>query len=125
MKVYKTNLFNKWAKKEKLNDVVLIKMIEEMKEGLIDAQLGAGLVKKRIPKSGHGKRGSYRSLLAFKVDRRAILLIGYSKSETDNITHDEKEVFKELCKIYLSMNHRQIERMCKTKKLIEVKYEKA
>lgn len=82
-----------------------------------------GLVKKRIPKSGHGKRGSYRALLAFKIDDRAIFLMGYSKSETDNITSEEKNVFKELCKIYLDMSNNQIGKMCKTRKLIEVRYE--
>jgi len=32
--------------------------------GLVDAQLGGGVVKKRVARAGQGKRGSYRTVLA-------------------------------------------------------------
>ncbi len=124
MKVYKTQVFDKWAKKENILNSALCEVVDEMHKGLIDADLGSGLVKKRMGKTGHGKRGSYRTLLAFKNNYRAIFLTGFSKNEMENIASDEKIVFKRLCTIYLSMSEIEIENMCNTRKLIEVFYEK-
>ena len=67
LKIYKTQVFNKWSRKEGVTDTCLREAIDEMLRGLIDADLGGGLVKKRIAKSGQGKRGSYRVLLAFRM----------------------------------------------------------
>ncbi|MFI4955911.1 MAG: type II toxin-antitoxin system RelE/ParE family toxin [Gammaproteobacteria bacterium] len=124
MKIYKTHVFDKWIKKEGITNSTLQEAIDEMCDGIIDADLGGGLVKKRMAKPGHGKRGSYRILLAFRSNSRAIFLTGFSKSDMDNITSDEKAVFKKLCTIYLNMDCKEIESMCKAKKLIEVTYEK-
>jgi hypothetical protein len=46
--VYKTKYFNKWARKVGLNDSLLNYAVREIKSGLLDANLGGGLVKKRI-----------------------------------------------------------------------------
>lgn len=52
MKIYKTQVFDKWSKKEGLSDFSLQKAVDEMNRGLIDAELGGGLIKKRMAKSG-------------------------------------------------------------------------
>jgi hypothetical protein len=124
LKVYKTHVFNKWSKKEGITDASLRGAVGEICEGLIDAELGGGLLKKRMAKPGHGKRGSYRTLLAFRNSQRAIFLTGFSKNEVANISSDEREVFKKLCAIYLNATLKELEIMCKAKKLIEVSYEK-
>ena len=108
---------------EGLADAFLIKAIDEMRQGLIDADLGAGLVKKRIAKPGQGKRGSYRTLLAFRNNDRAFFITGFAKNERENISPDEKDVFKKLSRIYLDADLQSLEAMCKAKKLIEVSYE--
>jgi hypothetical protein len=123
LKVYKTQIFNKWSKKEGITDRCLCKAVNEIESGLIDAELGSGLVKKRMPKPGQGKSGSYRTLLAFRNNHRAFFLTGFSKNGRENITSDEKDVFKKLCAIYLNASVNELELMCKTRKLIEVGYE--
>lgn len=60
MPVFKTKTFNKWQNKELIKDRELILAIEEIANGLIDADLGGGLVKKRIRKRGLGKSSGYR-----------------------------------------------------------------
>lgn len=125
LKIYKTRVFDKWSKREGLSDNALREAVNEMNRGLIDAELGGGLVKKRMAKAGHGKRSSYRTLLAFRCHYRAVFMTGFSKSEIDNITLDEKNVFKRLCAIYLNASLNEIESMCHAKKLIEVSYEQA
>lgn len=48
MRIYKTKLFNRWAEKEGLADVALGTAVEELARGLIDADLGGHVYKKRI-----------------------------------------------------------------------------
>lgn len=124
LKVYKTQIFNKWSRKEGLTDTDLLNAINEMIRGLIDADLGGGLVKKRVARPGQGKRGSYRTLLAFRKNERAFFITGFAKNERANIGPDEEVVFKKLSKIYLDANLQELEVLCKAKKLFEVNYEK-
>lgn len=44
-------------RKNDLSDDALRQAVTEMIDGLIDADLGGGVVKKRVAKSGQGKRG--------------------------------------------------------------------
>jgi len=66
MQIFKNRWFNKWAKKEKLADSTLRAAVAEMEDGLIDADLGGHVVKKRIPLPGRGKRGGARSIIAYR-----------------------------------------------------------
>ena len=113
--------FHRWAKREKLTDQVLKKIAEEVASGLIDADLGGGLFKKRFAKAGQGKRGGYRSLLAFKQNGRAVFLLGFSKNDRDNIEETQLKELKKLSKIFLMMSEKKIKTLIKDKKLIEVK----
>jgi len=57
LRVFKTHYFSRWMRKTDLTDKSLCKAVKEMSEGLIDAELGGGIVKKRIGVAGKGKRG--------------------------------------------------------------------
>jgi len=61
--IIKTKKFDRWARKTALTDASRI-AVEEMVEGLIDADLGGGVFKKRVALPGRGKSGSVRTLLA-------------------------------------------------------------
>lgn len=62
--VFKTRHFRRWMRKTELTDAALCQGIEEMTAGLIDAELGGGVVKKRVGLAGRGERGGARTLLA-------------------------------------------------------------
>lgn len=47
MRVLKTKPFARWARKERLDDLLLAAAVAEMRRGLVDANLGGGLLKKR------------------------------------------------------------------------------
>ncbi len=66
MQAFKAKAFAKWASREGLDDAALASAVIEMEHGLIDAKLGGQVVKKRVALPGRGKRGSSRTLLAFK-----------------------------------------------------------
>lgn len=49
--------------------------------GLIDADLGSGLIKQRIARQGGGKSGGYRSILIFRSGERAIFVFAFAKTD--------------------------------------------
>jgi len=54
-RIFKNKTFSKWAAKEGLKDNVLWAAVDEMERGLIDADLGGHVVKKRVAVGGRGK----------------------------------------------------------------------
>jgi len=63
-KVFKTRHFSRWMRKTELTDKALCDAVLEMMNGLIDADLGGGIIKKRVGIAGKGKRGGARTVLA-------------------------------------------------------------
>ena len=59
----KTRHFTRWMRKTGLADTALCAAVDEMVRGLVDADLGGGVVKKRVPLPGRGKSGSTRTLV--------------------------------------------------------------
>jgi putative transcriptional regulator len=52
--------FSRWMRKTELTDEALCGAVREMSQGLIDADLGGGVVKKRVGLAGRGKRKEKR-----------------------------------------------------------------
>ena len=76
MRIFKTKLFSKWARNEEISDESLRKAVCEMEEGLVDANLGGSVYKKRIALNDRGKSGGVRTLLAYKMEDKAFLFMG-------------------------------------------------
>ena len=73
MRVFKTRFFSRWMRKTELTDSALCRAVAEMAQGLIDADLGGGVVKKRIGLAGRGKRGGARTLVATNRGEQVVL----------------------------------------------------
>jgi hypothetical protein len=89
MRIFKTKLFDRWARNEGLNDIILLGAVDEIALGLVDAKLGGFVLKKRIALPGKGKRGGTRTLLAYQRGNKAIFIYGFAKSERANINAKE------------------------------------
>lgn len=125
MRIFKNKKFAKFAKKEDLADSVLCEVIGEMTKGIIHAELGGGVFKQRVARSGQGKRGGFRIIIICKIGKIAFFVHGFPKNEEDNITEVQKEKFRELAGEYLRLTEAQIMLLVKTKELTELKsYEK-
>jgi hypothetical protein len=120
MLVFKTKWFQKWATKEGLRDEALVSAIEEMTNGLIDADLGGHVVKKRVALPGRGKRGSLRTLLAFRLEEKAFFIYGFAKNERANITQKELKALKLLAEQLLSYTHAALDKAVRAGELVEV-----
>jgi hypothetical protein len=123
MRVFKTKWFNKWMLKEGLTNKDLILAVEEIEKGLIDANLGGNVYKKRVAKAGQGKSGSTRTIIAFRIEDKAFFIYGFAKNDKDNITNKELEAFKILSNDVLNYSDEKITRLLLTKELVEVLYE--
>ena len=84
-RVFKTRHFSRWTRKTELTDKALCRAVEEMVQGLIDADLGGGLVKKRVGLAGRGKSGGARTLIATNKASRWFFVFGFEKNDRANI----------------------------------------
>ncbi len=103
MKVLKRRDFARWQAGENLPDAALCKAVEEMERGLIDADLGGFLYKKRVPRPGGGKSGGYRTVLSARIGDRYVFLHGFAKSAKANITQDEKKALQFAGRVFLDL----------------------
>ena len=95
-RLHLTRNFDRWRRKLHVPAETLHAAVEEMQGGLVDADLGGGLFKKRIPLPGRGKWEGARSLLATNLSGRWIFLRGYAKNEREDITPDELTALRKL-----------------------------
>jgi hypothetical protein len=103
MAVYRTRSFSRWARKQRLSDATLCDAVHEMRHGLYEADLGAGLLKKRIARPGHGKSGGFRTIVATNRGDRWFFVYGFAKNERANIDDEEEAALKKLAETLLTM----------------------
>lgn len=102
MRVFKTRHFCRWMRKTELTDRALCAAVTEMASGLIDADLGGGVIKKRIGLAGRGKRGGARTIVATNKADRWFFVFGFEKNVRATIGDDELEALQELAQVLLS-----------------------
>ncbi len=122
--IIKTKKFDRWARKIGLVDALLCHAVEEMLKGLIDADLGGGVYKKRVALPGKGKSGSARTLLATNRQDRWFFVFGFEKNDRANISTKELEALQLLADDLLSMKEEQIRQAIVDGALLGVNYEK-
>ena len=76
--------------------------------GLIDADLGGGLVKKRVGLPGRGKRGGARTLVATNKGSRWFFVFGFDKNERANISGEELAALQDLAADLLARTSAQL-----------------
>lgn len=120
MKVFKNKMFQKWAESEGIKDTALKKAAREINAGLVDANLGGGLVKKRIARKGQGKRGGFRTIVVFQKGQRVIFVYGFPKNQRDNISEKEEKGLKKLAQSLLDVPESKLKDMIVNGDLYEV-----
>ncbi|CAM4005683.1 Hypothetical protein HVPorG_04713 (plasmid) [Roseomonas mucosa] len=94
MRIFKNKPFARFARKARLSDAALREAVGRAGRGLIDADLGGGVIKQRIAREGAGKSGGFRTIILFRVGERSFFVHGFAKNEQDNIRDDELAAFK-------------------------------
>lgn len=122
-RILKTRVFCRWMRKTELDDRLLLKAIDEMERGLVDADLGGNVYKKRIALPGRGKRGSTRTLIATNKATRWIFLNGFEKNERDNISQNELSVWKMIAQDLLECSEATLNTLRSDSELEEIRDE--
>ena len=121
MRVFKNKAFSKWAQSAGLDDNDLKSAVDEMLRGLIDADLGGGILKKRVAIKNQGKSSGVRTLIAYKIDDKAFFVYGFAKNVRVNINVDELKALKRLAKELLSYSDETLQQAIEFGAIIELK----
>ena len=123
MRVFKTKVFSRFARKESLRDQKLAEAVREIEAGLHDGDLGGGLIKKRLARVGAGKRGGYRVIIAYRKGNQAVFLYGFAKSDRENLEPEELREYQKVAQIYGRFREADIAEAIRGGELQEVEYD--
>jgi hypothetical protein len=121
-RLFKTKTFKRWSS-VLITDQALHQTVIEMKQGLVDANLGGNVFEKRVAIAGRGKRGGARTIIATQLKNRWFFVFGFNKNERDNISSDELKYLQQLARDLLSLNDQQLEIAVNAGELLEVESE--
>jgi hypothetical protein len=121
LSVYMGKPFARFARKARISDADLWNAAQLANEGVIDADLGGGVIKQRIARAGEGKSGGSRTIILFRKNDRAIYVHGFEKKDTANIRQDELVAFRKYAEIYLGYSNAEIAQRVEDGALFKVK----
>lgn len=74
MRVFKNKSFARFCRRARITDAVLCGAVDAASRGLIDADLGGGVIKQRIARHGEGKSGGFRTIILLRICERALFV---------------------------------------------------
>ena len=120
MQVFKTRWFARFARQELIADNSLREAIERADRGLIDADLGGGLIKQRVARQGQRRSGGYRVIVAYRAKDRAVFFYGFAKSERENIDPKQLTTAREIAGYWLAADAKRIRQAIEEEELQEI-----
>ena len=119
LRIFETKWFARFARKEKIKAAQLREAVERAEQGSVDAELGGNLIKQRVARSGGGRSGGFRTVIAYRTKTRSIFLYGFAKNARDNIDRDDLEILKKLARRFLTMIDDELGKAVAAGELIE------
>jgi hypothetical protein len=107
-RIFKMKGLAKFARREQIADSRLREVIERDERGVIDADLGGGLIRQRVARRGQGRSGGYRMMIAYRTEDRAFFLLGFPKNERENVSPDELAALRKLAEVWLHTSDARI-----------------
>lgn len=120
MRIFKNAWFERFCRKQRIPDTALREAVERAGKGLIDGDLGGGVLKQRVAREGQGKSGGYRMLILYRAGDRAFFVYGYAKNQRANIRRDEQALFREMAIYVLGLSDEQLSRLIEKGQFWEV-----
>lgn len=120
MRVFKTKEFARIARREKMTDTSLCEAVARAQRGIIDGDLTGGLIKQRLAKSGQGRSGGWRTLIAYQNSMRGVFVYGFAKNERANISKKELEFWRTVAASLLALSEQAVDAAAAASELIEV-----
>jgi hypothetical protein len=94
--------------------------VQEIAAGLVDADLGGSVLKKRVALPGRGKSGGARLLIATRLAERWFFLFGFAKNERGTIDERELAALQMTAEALLEMDLRSLEMAIQAGELTEI-----
>ena len=123
MRVYRMKTFRRFQRKEGIEDEALREAVRRAGRGLVDADLGGGLIKQRVARKGQGRSGGFRTIIAYRAGARAVFLLGFGKSDKENVAEDELVALRRIGASLLKASTEELERMIADDRLTELIYD--
>jgi hypothetical protein len=120
VRVFKSKEFARFAARADIRDRQLCETVDRLERGLVDADLGGGLFKQRVPRPGEGRSGGFRTVLAYRERNLSVFLYGFPKNAKANLTTDELRLYRKLAAAYLRLTEAEIELATDEGELVEV-----
>lgn len=93
-----------------------------MVAGIVHADLGGGVYKQRVARTGHGKSSGFRTLLTHRTSEHVFFVFAFAKNEKDNITQKELKALQAQAKTLGELSTGQVASAVQCGALIEVKH---
>lgn len=120
MRVFRTKEFARFARREQISDAALCEAVLRAERGLVDADLGGGLIKQRVARVGQGRSGGFRTLLVYRAGDRSVFVYGFAKSARSNIGVKELSLWRTVAAAFLAMNGPALEAAVAASEVTEV-----
>ena len=120
MRIFKLKAFARFQRRERIADRSLAKAIDDAETGIIDAELGGGIIKQRVARPGQGKSGGFRTVIAYRQGVRAVFLFGFAKSERANLDDEELAYWRQIGRDYLALNDKAVAAAAAAEEISEV-----
>src|SRR5579863_7374458 len=108
MRIFKTKAFARFARRTGLDAAALSAAVDRAGRGLIDADLGGGVIKQRVARPGQGKSGGFRTIILYRAAERAFFVYGFAKNDRNNIDDGEEALFRKAAGYVLGLSDAQL-----------------
>jgi hypothetical protein len=115
MKAYLPKSFQREAKSNGITDHNCREAIRRAEIGLIDAGLGGGLIKQRIPRGSQGAARGLRAVIFYKRGEVAVFLHLFAKSGKSNLTKSELAEYLTLAHSLKKLSQAKLKELGETK----------
>jgi hypothetical protein len=122
LRVFKTKWLARFARRERITDASLLEAVERAERGIIDADLGGGLIKQRVARRGQGRSGGYRVVIVYRTGERAFFIYGFAKNVRDNLDDDELQTMRDVAAEFLARDDAALEQAETNDELQEIEY---
>ena len=118
--MFTTKAFARFAAREGIDDTASCEAVPRARRGLVDADLGGGVIKDLVARKGGGRSGGFRTIVLFRWDELALFVYGFAKSSRESLRRDELETFRLLADEYLALDRTGLSAVQAVGAIIEV-----
>ncbi|WP_046861631.1 type II toxin-antitoxin system RelE/ParE family toxin [Microvirga massiliensis] len=123
MRLFLTKEFARLARKNDVGDADLREAVRRAESGLVDADIGANLIKQRIARKGEGRSGGFRTIVFYKAGDRAVFLHLFAKNQQANLSDHERDAYREFAKFLAGLTTETMAALVHERGWKEIQYE--